>query len=321
MQAAANAAETAELGTHWLADLPNVPASSATAAGIRRPVDAAQETEEGLFARMTALKANPAVPAEDLATLTDRLDALKGPKVSAAELPDLRSRLEDLKGAKNTLPLPELEDRLAKLKGISDAPTSQLGQLKGRSQGALIPDFDPDVELNQDQLEALAGMNDKNAENAPFATCLAESIVQAQAHQNAEHLQHSVTMPTSQPRPLRSFGASSSELQQVLQDFDPEGNDGISEQQLRALASMQAKGAAGVPKWAAALGLSAQDLHTDSDVDKCSQSESCGSDSDGSSDHGKPCETGRRGRVGSAARQAQPKKQMKPKQAHQKRQS
>lgn len=299
---------------HWLADCPSVPASSATPACISIPVAAATDTEEDLFARLTALKASPAVPVEDMATLTGRLAALKGPKVSAAELPDLRSRFEELKGSKNTVPLSQLKDRLAKLKGTCHAPT-------GRTEGLLIPDFDQDVELNPEQLEALASMGESYAENSPFETCLAEHTVQAKPHKSAEHPYPSVSMPISKLHPGHASGASSSELQQVLRDFDPEGDDGISEQQLRALASMQAPGAAGVPKWAAALGLSAQDLQAGSEPDECSQSDSCASEIDESSDEGEACERGRRGHVGSAVQQAQLKRQMKQKLARQRRQA
>lgn len=300
--------------THWLADFPSVPASRATPACISKPVAADTETEEGLFARLTALKASPAVPAVDMATLTGRLAALKGPKVSAAELPDLYSRLEELKGGKNTVPLSQLEDRLAKLKGTSHAST-------GRTEGLLIPDFDSDVELNQDQLEALASMGEGYAENTPFETCLAECTVQAEAHRSAEHPYPWVSMPISKPNAGCASGAGSSELQQVLQDFDPKGDDGISEQQLRALASMQALGAAGVPNWAAALGLSTQDLQHGNEPDEYSMSDGNASEKDESSDEGEPCEQGRRGSVGGAAKQAQLKRQIKGKLACRRRQA
>lgn len=302
-----DAAETAgpDADTHWLSAFPSVPASSATSGSISKPAAAATETEEDLFARLTALKANPAAPAEDMATLTDRLAALKGSKVSAAELLDLQSRLEDLKGGKNSVPLSELEGRLAKLKGTSHAPTGRLAQVHGQICGELIPDFDPDVELNQEQLEALASMGDSYAENAPLETCLAESNVQAKARQKSVQ---SHPMPTSKSKPHVSSVTNSSEVRHLLQEFESEGDEGISDQQLKALASMQARDAAGVPQWAAALGLSAHDLHAGSEPDVCSQSDSSGSASNGSSDHVSACDQGRRVLVGRAVRQAQQKR-------------
>jgi len=278
--------------THQLSDFPSVPASSATPTSTSEPVPAATETEDDLFARLIALRNNPAAPAEDMATLTNRLAALKGPKVSTAELPGLQSRLEELKGGKNTVPLSELEGRLAKLKGTSRAPAGQLAQVTGRIGGELIPDFDPDVELNQDQLETLASMDDSYAEKAPFETCLAERNVHTKALASS---QQPKLISTSKPKTRLAPGSNSSGLRHRLQDFDPEGDDGISEQQLRALASMQATNTAGVPQWAAALGLSAQDLHSDSDEpDECSQSDTSGSKSDKSSDCGDACDQGSR---------------------------
>ena len=291
-------AETNRLHTETSAqDLPSVPTSSASPASIDATQTRHVETTEDLFARFTALKASTAASAEDLNNLTDRLAALKGPSVTAAELQDLQSRLEDLKGGKNTVPLYELDGRLAKLKGISPALNGQLSQLKGRSERQLIPDFDPDVELNQEQLEALASVDDSYAENSPFEKCLSESPDQHQ-------------QPPIKPTPANVTAASSTDLRQVLQDFDPEDEDCISEQQLRALASMPTTGTAGtpqsskgVPQWAAALGLSARDLQHGSEPEECSKSGSSSSDSSRSSEHLDEYAKGRMGLASCAARQ------------------
>ena len=269
-------AEINGLHTETSALVPSVPASNALPARQTGHM----ETEEDLLARFSALKASPTAPAEDLNSLTDRLVALKGPKVTAAELQDLQSRLEDLKGSKNTVPLSELEGRLAKLKGTSPSPIGQPSQLKSRSAQQLIPDFDPDVELNQEQIfEALASVSDSHAENGPSEKCLRETT-------------HEQQQPHIKPTPANVAAASPTDLRQALQDFDPEDEDSISEQQLRALASMPTIGAAGtpqsskgVPQWAAALGLSAQDLQHGSKLDECLQSDNSSSDSSGSRDH------------------------------------
>ena len=264
-------------------DLPSVPTSSASPARLNATQTGHAETEEDLLARFTALKASTAAPAEDLNTLTDRLAALKGPKVTAAELQDLLSRLENLKGPKNTVPLSELEGRLAKLKGTSPAPFGQPSQLKSRSERQLIPDFDPDVELNQEQLQALASAGDSYAEGSPYEKRLSDSTVHQQ-------------QPLIKPTPANATAASATDLRQVLQEFDPEDEDCLSEQQLRVLASMPTTGVAGTPKssegipqWAAALGPSAQDLQygtEGSQSDSGRSSDSGGTcDSDGSCDH------------------------------------
>lgn len=276
-------------------DLPSVPPSSALPARINATQTGCAETEEDLFARFTALKASTAAPVEDLNHLTDRLAVLKGPKVTAAELQDLESRLEVLTGGKNTVPLSELEGRLAKLKSTLPASIGQLGQLKGRSERQLISDFDPDIELNQEQLEALASLGDSYAENSPFEQCLIESTDPQK-------------QPPIKPTPANVAAASPSDLRQVLQNFGLEDEDCISEQQLRALASLPTTGAAGtpqscegVPQWAAALGMSAQDLQHGSDPEKCLKS---GSSSSESSEHVDAYANGRRVLALSAARQA-----------------
>lgn len=283
-------------------DLPNVPARDATAASINTTDNGRPETQDDLFARLNALKASTASPAQNLSTLTDRLAALKGPKVTAAELQDLQSRLEHLKGSKNTVPLSELEGRLAKLKGTCPTPTCQPSQLKGTPQGHPIPDFDPDVEMNQEQLEALAGMDDSCAENTLFDECLLAST----------HLQEQppASAPSIKPTHDATAVANPTDLQQVLQDFDPEDESCLSEQQLRALASMPTTGATdapqeseGVPQWAAALGLSAQDLNNSSKPESGLQSGS--SDSNENSERPDAAEKGRRGRAASTLTQAQ----------------
>ena len=293
-------------------DLPSVPASSASPARLNIVQAGHEETEEDLLARYTALKASTAAPAEDLNTLTDRLVALKGPKVTAAELQDLQSRFEGLKGPKSTVLLSELEGRLAKLKGTSPAPIGQLSQLERKSDRQLIPDFDPDVELNQEQLEALASVGDSYAENSSFEKYLRESTEQQQ--------------PPVEPAPGNVAAATPMDLQQVLQDFDPEDEDYISEQQLRALASMPSKGAAGtpqcsegVPPWAAALGLSAQDLQHVSEPEDCLQSDSCSSDSGGSRNRLDANAKGRRSLASSAAKQTQLKRLTRQKPPHKRR--
>ena len=296
-------------------DLPSVPAISGTPARTNKTAAAATETEEDLFARLAVLKASTAAPAEDMDTVKDRLAALKGPKISAAELQDLQSRLQDLKGGKNTVSLSELEGRLAQLKGTSSAASGQLGPLEGRPEGELIPDFDPNVDLNQEQLEALANMGDSYADNIPFDKCLAESTQQSQKQQ-----QPPAAMPTSKPKPNIVAGIDSTDLRQVLQDFDPEDKSCISEQQLKAFASMQTRGTTGVPQWAAALGLTAQDLHHDSELEESPKSLSCSSsNSDESSDPLDAPKKGRRGIAGTAARQAQPNRLTKQKLPHQRR--
>lgn len=282
-------------------DLPSVPARNATAASIKTTDNARAETQDDLFARLHALKAS-AAPAQSLSTLTDRHAALKGPKVTAAELQDLQSRLEHLKGGKNTVPLSELEGRLAKLKGTCPTPTCQLGQLKGRPHGHLIPDFDPDVEMNQEQLEALASMGDSCAENTPF-----DQRLLASTHQQE---QPPADVPTTEPTPDATAVANPIVLQQGLQDFDPEDEGCLTEQQLRALASMPTTGTAdapqeseAVPGWAAALGLSAKELKSSSEPENGLQSGS--SDSDESSDRSDASEKGRRGMPASNTKQAQ----------------
>lgn len=283
-------------------DLPSVPARDATAASINTTDNGRPETQDDLFARLHALKASTAAPAQNLDTLTDRLADLKGPKVTAAELKDLQSRLEHLKGGKNTVPLAELEGRLAKLKGTCPTPTCQLGQLKGRPQGHLIPDFDPDVEVNQEQLEALASMGDSYADNIRFDKCLLASTHQQE--------QPPTDVPGTKPSPDATAAVNPTDLRQLLQDFDLEDEGCLSEQQLRALASMPTTGAAdapqgseGVPQWAAALGLSAQDLNDSSEPENGLQSGS--SDCDESSDHPHASQKGRRGRAASNLTQAQ----------------
>ena len=121
--------------------------------------------------------------------------------------------------------------------------------------------------------------------------------------------------PPIKPTPANATAASATDLRQVLQGFDPEDEDCLNEQQLRVLASMPTTGVAGtpqiskgIPQWAAALGLSAQDLQHGSER---SQADSGGSsDSDGTIDSERSCdhhdahEQGIKCFASSAARQA-----------------
>ena len=311
---AATEAGTGQGQTSDILNLPSVPDSNTAAASSHLKAAPVPDTEEALFARLTALKAKAAVPVENMNALTDRLAALKGPKVTAAELQDMHIRLEVLKGSKEPVSMSELESRLAKLKGSSPAPVGQLNQQKGTADCQLIPDFDPDVELNEEQLEALASTDNNIADNAAFQGRLTDSIMhlhqQQQQDQSAGHMPHSSVL-------IDAAKAKSSDLAQVLHDFDPEEEDCITEQQLQALTSMQTRGSIGVPQWAAALGLSAEDLQHNSHVKDSSQHSTDDSElSNDSSDSIEAAATGRNSRRSLArmpAMQAQLKRLLKQK--------
>ena len=240
--------------------LPSISHLSVLSVSNQKPAATLPESDEDLFARMTALKdsANqPTATAETLDALNDRLSALKGPKPSPADLQELHKRLDTLKGRDKEAPsLAELEGRLAKLKGSSALPKGKPSMLKGKSEWQTVPDFDPDVELNEDQLEVLANMSEHGSSNVDGQGFFIDPTSQST---NAPEQQPHIAAASS------SYGAGP-DVRQVLQGLESE--DELTEQQLLALASMRPKAAADVPAWAAALGLSAEDLHHDSDADE-----------------------------------------------------
>ena len=311
---AAAEAETGQAQTADILDLPSVPDSNTAAASSTVIAATVSETEEKLFARLTALQAKAAVPVEDMNALTDRLAALKAPKVSAAELQDLHNRLEALKGRKDPIKMSELEGRLAKLKGSLPAPAGQLNQHKAKADCQLIPDFDPDVELNEEQLEALASMGNSIADNNALEGCLTDSILQR--YQQQQQDQTAGHLPQSSQH-IDTAKAKLSNLAQVLQGFDPEEEDCITEQQLQALATMQTRGKNDIPQWAAALGLSAEDFHHDSHAKHSPQHSHDDSDSSSKSSDSVEAATigsgSRRGLANIAAKQAQLNRSLKQK--------
>ena len=211
------------------------------------------------------------MPVESLDALNDRLSALKGPKAGPADMQNLEHRLDILKGRNKEPPSwLELDGRLAKLKGSSGTQKGKLAALDGRLEGELLPDFDPDVELNEQQLEALANMSDHDpdtvdADQDDFAAEASTSSTddatagQHQPVKSGASLKSGAGHQTAAGR----FVSGRPDVSQVVLDMEAE--EELSHEQLLALANMgPSSAAAAAPAWAAALGLSAQDLWHDS---------------------------------------------------------
>lgn len=285
--------ETAAIELPSTADLPSLAKTSQSVSNS----DHATESEEELFARLTALKDQAPQKnsrADTASTLDDRFDALKGAKPAIPDLADLHKRLDTLRGRDQQLPsMPELEGRFAKLQALS---AKRKGMSHMTLDGQAVPDFDPDVELNQQQLEALANLShargspdasndlysEENLSNFLTATASLRADLDKQLQQNAQ--EHQQNQPQKErrgqqrqpnsaclpPRHESYHEASASDdgetgtptaarpdPKQVLQSLDSQ--DDLSEQQLQALANIGDSTDA-VPAWAAAVGLSAQDL-------------------------------------------------------------
>ena len=238
-------------------DLPSAPQLPALPESSQKSSAAVPDTEEALFARLTALKSSVDThtgPAASLDALNDRLSALKGPKAVPADMHDLHSRLDILKGRDKVPPsLLELEGRLAKLMGSSGPPKL--------APGNAVPDYDPVVELNEQQLEALANMSDHdgNTADAPSDDLADDSPISP-----CNDFTHKLCVPSLMSKAAQQTAAgipvhATSDLTQVMQDSA--ADEELSHEQLLALANMPSSSTAAVPAWAAALGLSAQDLH------------------------------------------------------------
>ena len=247
-------------------DLPSAPQSPVLPESSHKPSAVIPDTEEVLFARLTALKSSADTltgPAASLDALIDRLSALKGPKAVPADMHDLHSRLDILKGRDKVPPsLLELEGRFAKLRGSLDPPKGKL------VPGNAVLDYDPVVELNEQQLEALANMSDHDAmrddlaDDSPISPC--------------NDCAHKLHVPSVMSRAAQQTAAgipvhATSDSTQMIQDSAAE--EELSHEQLLALANMPSSSTAAVPAWAAALGLSAEDLHHDSDADEATEVE------------------------------------------------
>ena len=250
--------DQAELG------LPSVSNLSVLFCGSQKPPVSLPESDGALFARLAALKDNarpPTAPAESLDALNLRLTALKGPKAAPADLQDLQNRLETLKGHDKGLPsMSELEGRLAMLKGSSAPSEHKLASLEGNPERQLL-DFDPDVELNDEQLEALANMSDPTSNPDADHDILIGSI----SPLAEPHKQWAQLVGCSSFGDKEASGPSSArpDLSQAL-----DSEEELSDEQLQALACMGTSHAAAVPAWAAALGVCAEDLRHDSDSDE-----------------------------------------------------
>ena len=298
--------EPAAIDLPSTADLPSLAKTGQSVSNV----DHATESEADLFARLTALKNKGPKnngSADTASTLDDRFDALKGPKPAIPDLADLHKRLDTLKGRDQQLPsMPELEGRFAKLQALSAKSETNLHTTAG---GQAVPDFDPDVELDQQQLEALANLphvsgspdasNDVDSEDnlSKYVTATASlrADLDKQLQQNRQEQKHQQNQqpkernrqqrqPFSKYPPLRhaSFHeaiasdvretetprAARPDPKQVLQSLDLQ--DDLSEQQLQALANMGDSTDA-VPAWAAAAGLSAQDLIPSNDAGETAQ--------------------------------------------------
>ena len=252
-------------------DLPSAPQFPVLPASSQKPSAAVPDTEEALFARLTALKSRADTltgPAVSLDALNDRLSALKGPKAVPADMHDLHSRLDILKGRDKVPPsLPELEGRFAKLRGILDP-----------SKGKLVPGnavlgYDPVVELNEQQLEALANMSDHDANTTD---AMRDDLADDSPISPCNDCAHKLRVPSVMSRAAQQTAAgipvhATSDSTQMIQDSAAE--EELSHKQLLALANMPSSSTAAVPAWAAALGLSAQDLHHDSDADEATEME------------------------------------------------
>lgn len=258
-------------------DLPSAPQFPVLPESSQKPSSVGPNTEEALFARLTALKSSAdtlPVPAASLDALNDRLSALKGSKTVPPDMHDLESRLDVLKGRDKVPPsLLELEGRLAKLRGSLDPPEGH--PPKGKLvPGNAVPDYDPVVELNEQQLEVLANMSDhdSNTTDAMSDKSLADSPFSPCADSTLEYHGNSSTSVMSKAAQQTATGMlvhETSDFIQMMQDSEAE----LSQEQLLALANMPSSSTAAVPAWAAALGLSAQDLRRDIDADEVTEME------------------------------------------------
>ncbi len=251
-------------------DLPSAPQFPVLPESSQKPSAAVPDTEEALFARLTALKSSADTltgPAASLDALNDRLSALKGPKAVPADMRDLHSRLDILKGRDKVAPsLSELEGRFAKLRGSLDTPMGKL------VPGSAVLDYDPVVELNEQQLEALANMSDHDANTTD---AMSDDLADARPISSSNDLTHklcvsSVMSKAAQQTAVGILFHETSDSTQMMQDS---ADEELSHEQLLAFANMPSSSTAAVPAWAAALGLSAQDLHHDSDADEATEVE------------------------------------------------
>ncbi|DBA90127.1 hypothetical protein WJX77_007927 [Trebouxia sp. C0004] len=253
-------------------DLPSAPQFPVLPKSSQKPSTAVPDTEEALFARLTALKSSSETcPAVSLDVLNDRLSALKGPKAAPADMHDLESRLDILKGRDKISPsLLELESRLSKLRG-------SLGPPKGKPvPGNAVPDYDPVVELNEQQLDALASMSDHhpNITDAMSDELAADSPFSPCADFTLEHHANSSTFVMSKAAQQTAASTSvpeTSDSIQMMQDSAAEAE--LSHEQLLALANMPFSSTAAIPAWTAGLGLSARDLRHDSVADEATEVE------------------------------------------------
>ncbi len=246
-------------------DLPTAPTFPVLPESSQKPSAAVPDTEEALFARLTALKSRADTltgPAASLDALNDRLSALKGPKAAPADMHDLHSRLDVLKGRDKVPPsLLELEGRFAKLRGSLDPPKGKL------VPGNAVPDFDPVVELNEQQLEALANMSDHDPNTTD---AMSDELADDSSMSPCNDFTHKLHVPSVMSKAAQQTAAgipvhaTLESTQMIVQDSVEE--EELSHEQLLALANMPSSSTAAVPAWAAALGLSAQDLHHDDDA-------------------------------------------------------
>ncbi len=252
-------------------DLPSAPQFPVLPESSQKPSAAVPDTEEALFARLTALKSSADTltgPAVSVDALNDRLSALKGPKAVPADMHDLQSRLDVLKGRDKVPPsLLELEGRLAKLRGSLGPPKGKL------APGNAVPDYDPVVELNEQQLEALANMSDHDANTTD---AMSDDLADDSPMSPCNDFTHNVRVPSVMSRAAQQTAAgipvhATSDSAQMIPNSAAE--EELSHEQLLALANMPSSSTAAVPAWAAALGLSAQDLHHDSNADEATEME------------------------------------------------
>jgi len=254
-------------------DLPGAPQFPVLPESSQKPSAAFPDTEEALFARLTALKSSADAltgPAGSLDALNDRLSALKGPKAVPADMHDLQSRLDILKGRDKIYPsLSELEGRFAKLRGSLDPPKGKL------VPGNAVPDYDPAVDLNEQQLEALANMSDhdRNTADAMSDDLAADSPISPCADFTHKLCANSSTSVMSKAAQQTAAGIHVHETTDSTQMMQDSAAEELSHEQLLALANMPSSSTAALPAWAAALGLSAQDLHRDSDADEATEME------------------------------------------------